>query len=346
MKLSIVVPCYNVAPYLERGLFSLINQTLTDIEIICIDDASTDNTLFVLQQLARADLRIRVFENDKNMGVGYTRNRGMDLATGEFVGFMDPDDWVDSNFFQRLVRVAEKTQTPVVCGRLCVHTMDGKRRIQSCKTGRNSQYFKHHYTAIYLRDFLNRYNLHFPGLCVGEDAVFTASVKVHLPKPIRVVPSVKYHYCRRDDSLDTEIWNEKQLDDFIRALNQIIDMYNMSDGVSRSDYIISVHSYFNSLAGGNAFGKTVNMYDRVAVALCQAFAKLRYPDAVRMNNKSLFLALRANDVAGVAAVLKAQYIRTRTFFLFDVIPVAKVRASAVSRTVYLFGWKVWGSRLS
>ena len=102
-KISVILPCYNVAPWVDRCLFSVTNQSLTDMEIICIDDKSTDNTLEILKLCAKNDLRIRILENDENMGVGYSRNRGIDAAQGEFVGFVDPDDWIDSDFYEKLI---------------------------------------------------------------------------------------------------------------------------------------------------------------------------------------------------------------------------------------------------
>ena len=127
MKLSVIVPCYNVAPYLERGLRSLSNQTLRDFEIICIDDASKDETLEILRVWEKRDLRIRVLTNKKNMGVAASRNRGIANANGEYIGFMDPDDYVDNDFFERLVNTADSHKTQAACGQLCVIEVTGKK---------------------------------------------------------------------------------------------------------------------------------------------------------------------------------------------------------------------------
>lgn len=92
-KISVIIPVYNVEEYLREALDSVINQTLKDIEIICIDDYSTDNSLSVLKEYASKDSRIKVFKQEVNRGQGPARNRALDIAKGEIIMFLDPDDW-------------------------------------------------------------------------------------------------------------------------------------------------------------------------------------------------------------------------------------------------------------
>ena len=107
MKISIIVPVYNVEKYLERCLDSLINQTLKDIEIICINDGSTDNSSEILKEYAKKDSRIIII-NQNNQGISVARNNGMNKAKGKYIGFVDSDDWVDLDFFEKLYKAAEK----------------------------------------------------------------------------------------------------------------------------------------------------------------------------------------------------------------------------------------------
>ena len=101
IKVSIIVPIYNVEKYLKRCLDSLVNQTLNDIEIICINDGSTDDSLDILNEYAKRDERIVVI-NQENSGQSVARNRGIDVAKGEYVGFVDSDDWVSEDYFECL----------------------------------------------------------------------------------------------------------------------------------------------------------------------------------------------------------------------------------------------------
>ena len=101
-KLSIIVPCYKVEKYLPRCLDSLVNQTLEDIEIICINDGSPDNCLKILKEYQKKYKDKIVIIDKKNEGVWRGRKDGIKKATGEFIGFVDSDDYVDVTFAEKL----------------------------------------------------------------------------------------------------------------------------------------------------------------------------------------------------------------------------------------------------
>ena len=105
-KVSIIVPIYNMDQYLNRCLESIINQTYENIEIILINDGSKDNSLEICKNYAKKDNRIMIIDQ-KNSGVSSARNSGLDKATGEYLAFVDPDDWIDLNAIEKMVNFAE-----------------------------------------------------------------------------------------------------------------------------------------------------------------------------------------------------------------------------------------------
>lgn len=114
-KVSVILPVYNVGKYLRQSLDSLINQTLKEIEIICVNDGSTDDSYEILEEYKAKDPRIKVIHKE-NKGTGAARNDGLRLATGECIGFVDPDDWVKPNMFERLYNeIKEKNLDIVMC---------------------------------------------------------------------------------------------------------------------------------------------------------------------------------------------------------------------------------------
>ena len=114
-KVSVILPVYNVGKYLRQSLDSLINQTLKDIEIICVDDGSTDDSYDILEEYKQKDARIKVIHKE-NKGTGAARNDGLRLAEGECIGFVDPDDWVKPNMFERLYGlIKEKNLDIAMC---------------------------------------------------------------------------------------------------------------------------------------------------------------------------------------------------------------------------------------
>ena len=115
VKLSIIVPVFNTEKYLSECLNSLINQTLKSIEIICVDDGSTDNSLSILEKFHSKDERVKIIHQG-NFGVSVARNNGIAMAQGEYIGFVDSDDWVDADFFEKLYNASQKFGAEVVAG--------------------------------------------------------------------------------------------------------------------------------------------------------------------------------------------------------------------------------------
>ncbi len=112
-KISIIMPVYNVEEYLEKSLDSVVGQTYKDLEIICIDDGSQDGTLSILEKYAEKDERI-VLLKQENQGVAVARNRAIDIATGEFMMFVDGDDWLETDACETLISIMEKEEKPDV----------------------------------------------------------------------------------------------------------------------------------------------------------------------------------------------------------------------------------------
>ena len=111
--ISIVVPAHNVAPYITQCINSLLNQTYKPIEVVVVDDCSTDGTGYVLDGLARCDARLRVMHLETNGGVHNARKVGLASAKGRYIGFVDSDDYVASNMFSRLMEALSRTQSDI-----------------------------------------------------------------------------------------------------------------------------------------------------------------------------------------------------------------------------------------
>ena len=97
--ISVIIPCYNVENYVARCLDSVINQTYNNLEIICVNDGSTDNTLAILKDYAKKDSRIKIIDK-KNGGLSSARNAGIEVASYEYVVFLDSDDWIEPNTYE------------------------------------------------------------------------------------------------------------------------------------------------------------------------------------------------------------------------------------------------------
>lgn len=175
-KVSVVVPIYNVEKYLEECLDSLRAQSLKDMEFICVNDGSTDGSLKLLQRYAAADSRIKILDGP-NGGYGKAMNRGLDACTGEYVGIVEPDDYVKATMYEELYRLAKEKDLEVVKADFFRFVTDGngKRNFSyNCLTSREDLYgrvldpkeeldvFKaimNTWSGIYKRSFLEEHHI-------------------------------------------------------------------------------------------------------------------------------------------------------------------------------------------
>jgi len=125
--ISVIIPVYNAAAYLEQCIVSVLQQTLKEIEIIAVNDGSIDNSGEILDRLAKADMRLRVFHRN-NQGVSSARNFGLNNARGRFIGFVDADDWIEPRMMEQMYHAAIHSQSDWVICNVNIHEADGTKR--------------------------------------------------------------------------------------------------------------------------------------------------------------------------------------------------------------------------
>lgn len=209
-KVSIIVPVFNAEKYLERCLVSLVNQTLSDIEIIIVNDGSTDNSLNIAQKFQQKDSRIKII-NQENKKQGAARNNGLKNANGEYVGFVDSDDWVDFGYYEALYNSAKKFDADIsLATNIRVGGRKTKKRLNiqkeevfvdiQDKIDVNQQWKNECPTnKIYLRKMLLNNEIFFPENVFCEDKLFTIKA-VYYANKIVSVPNVNYYYFRNPKS--------------------------------------------------------------------------------------------------------------------------------------------------
>ena len=177
MKVSVIIPVFNQASYLAQCLDSVLAQSLRDIEVVCVDDGSTDGSGAMLDGYAARDPRVKVI-HQANAGAGPARNAGMDAATGEFIAFMDPDDeYPDGDVLADLVRGAEENGVDACGGSLLM--MDGRRLepeftfdADGVMEYSDYQFEYGFYRFVFRREFLRANDVRFPALCRFQDVPF------------------------------------------------------------------------------------------------------------------------------------------------------------------------------
>lgn len=219
-KVSVVIPCYNVEKYLRQCLDSVVNQTLKELEIICVNDGSKDSTLSIIQEYADTDARIRIIDKP-NGGYGESMNRGFDAATGEYLGIIESDDYAELDMFEKLYACAKQHELDVVKSGFFYYYSKPEERnipnpIASWVTSRRTfcpvTGFKSKmemtaffnikptiWSAIYRKDFIRENNIRFhetPGASY-QDASFNFKVWT-CAKRVRLMQECFLHY-RQDN---------------------------------------------------------------------------------------------------------------------------------------------------
>ena len=246
-KVSVIIPVYNVEKYLEMCLNSVCNQTLKDIEIICVNDCSTDNSMDILKNFAEKDNRIKLIDLKQNQDVSHARNVGIKLAQGEYIGFVDSDDTLDLDFYEKLYIKAKETNAQIVKG--VFNTIAGKHSFKTSneKIKSNKMYFFAEFTtAIYNTEFLKCNKLYFnEKLKTWEDPLFSICVtdKAH---NIEFVDSVCYHYYRRLGS-KAHIASLEYVKDWIKASKLFLAVPKCKIDYEIILYDLVLNAFFTSL---------------------------------------------------------------------------------------------------
>ena len=210
IKVSVIIPVFNTEKYISKCLSSLVNQTLDDIEIICVNDGSTDNSLEIIEKIANNDARIKII-NQEHKKQGAARNAGLRIAEGEYIGFVDSDDWIDLNYYEMLYNTAKKYDADIALA-TNVRIGNGKTKkrleITEEKTAETLQekidignQVKNPCPTnkIYRHSMLKDNNIIWPEGVFCEDKLFTIQA-IYYANKIVTVPDVNYYYFRNPNS--------------------------------------------------------------------------------------------------------------------------------------------------
>lgn len=240
-KVSILVPVYNVEKYLHECINSILEQTLSDIEVICIDDGSTDRSGSILDEYAAKDSRIRVF-HIANGGVGHAMNLALDNAVGEYIGIVESDDYISNKMYERLYKTAKETGSDIVKANYdSFRDIEGTRRfimhnlLWTDKSNYNRilnpinepnifLYIMYNWAGIMKREFLLKYGIRHnetPGAAYQDNGVFLQAYT--LADRIYYLRDSFYRY--RKDNPNSSIYNPNLVfsmcDEFVFAENAL-----------------------------------------------------------------------------------------------------------------------------
>jgi glycosyltransferase involved in cell wall biosynthesis len=232
-KISVFIPVYNAEEYLRRCLGSVVNQTLEDIEIICVDDKSTDGSLKILREYEAKDKRFRIIAKEKNGGESVARNTALALAKGEYVGSVDNDDELDLDFFEKLYALAKETGADIAKGKMHEIDYSGKSAVDNSLNEKINfkgklYFWSQWWTAIYRNEMIRENKIEFQNVILGGDLVFLNRAVLAANKVV-ATDCVQYNYFRREDSGDSKELSHEKIASALGIYETIIDNINSSD---------------------------------------------------------------------------------------------------------------------
>lgn len=306
-EVSIIVPVYNVEKYLPKCLDSLLGQTFNDIEIICVDDGSTDGSGEILGVYVQRDSRIKIVTKE-NGGLFSARHEGMKYINGKYVIFVDSDDWVSESLVEKSLEAASDENTDVVVfGAFSVREKDGKT---VCKRGgydyakipekfNRKNIFKYPPTAwskMYRSEFIKRNNIRFQEIKNGEDQLFFIHAMLCANK-IKVVRENLYYYIKSRAGAITAV-NKKT------SLSPVYNVYEIDKLLDA----LCIDEDYKIFILGKYFTKSLTWYTKARediseqfynkVAELQKYLKEKYPHGwwtnFKFNRGMSYFAVKVN----------------------------------------------------
>ena len=328
-KVSIIMPVYDVEKYLEKSLNSLINQTLTDIEIICIDDESPDKCGEILDFYSSIDSRIKVI-HQKNSGQASARNRGLEIARGKYIQFLDSDDTYAPTCCEKMYSVMENCDADFACyGTNVIYEVHEDHKnydesymnlkykgIQKAIPAMARTIDVHCWSKIFKTSFIHDNNISFPEKLHYEDVVFFWSCLIHAKK-IYFYNEKLINYVRREGSFTDEIFNKKSshVFDMIEAWKQIAYTLITKDAIN--DFL----PYFCRMIINN-FHWGMNSFASNDIASKKLFME-KYYDIVKMIINYPIPKEHQEQLNNIIEQKKAIYKLYNNFEYEEVAPIGK-----------------------
>jgi len=232
--ISVIIPTYNCAEYIRRSIDSVLAQNLLDIEIIVVDDASSDETQDILNQYYNSDSRVVKFLHPENKGLGAARNTGIDASKGVYIFFLDADDWLEKGTLVHLISLARKKDLEITACGINKVWPGGRKEIYHsesffCCGGQkalchlvDNQIGSVVWNKLYLRRFIEENYLRFTPYYYHEDVMFTIKA-VYLCQKYFSIHERYYNYFQRNGSIINSKSSRRHIESYSNLYSNIVD---------------------------------------------------------------------------------------------------------------------------
>lgn len=300
-KISIIVPVYKVDKYLNRCVESIVNQTYKDLEIILIDDGSPDSCPVLCDEWAKRDNRIKVIHK-QNAGVSAARNAGIEIATGDYIGFVDSDDYIQPQMFEKLLKnITDNKSQLAVCG---LFKDELQIKADNCQCAASDAalamlfniidypYFEGYvWNKLYDSEIIKVNNLRFDiSLKMSEDTLFNFKYLQYADK-VSILNSSEYHYVYRAMS----VMNNKNLDNDFKMIALIDYFIDHANSQEIKDCVVRwAYKYWVKAVDGYVVYKEGCEYQKHVISLLKKYKAFVLRDKYFSKVEKLFSILICN----------------------------------------------------
>ncbi len=284
-KISVIIPIYNAQEYLQRCLESVVNQTLCDIEIICVDDCSNDASAEIIAAYAKKFPQVIARYLKKNHGESGARNVGIAVARGEYLAFVDNDDELDLNFYEKLYDQAKSNDADISKGQTIEIAYNGNKHVikQLRASDDKLLFINYWWSAIFKRSLIIENNISFSiQHPLGGDLLFLNQA-VMAARNLQLVENVYYYYFRREDSGDSKILSEEKIKSASNIYEMVTDNINAKALVSDAVYNFIFHHFIIGCFYLALKSSDNKMKQHCAKAAVRIFEKSRQKESLHIN---------------------------------------------------------------
>ncbi len=364
--ISIIVPVYNVSRYIERCLLSLIRQTYRDIEIIIVDDCGTDDSIRKAEQLAATDSRLKIIHNTCNQGLAEARNIGMEAVTTEYIAFLDSDDWVAPDFYDKLYRNIVHYQADIAVGNVLYYRKEHyslthewvslwnfKLDKKVAVTPEEKQYNIYAcacWNKLYRTSLFKDNKLLFPKNLLIEDVPITVLTTILANKLVMVDDAILYYRQREDSIMGRAVQNKAPFDIFkiyeytdtllkgFKHIPQLQEYWKILDNYK----IFNIYGWYNTLRNDDSAPEYYSLMKRIFSSInikknpYISEESLKYYNEVLVHGK--LLKKTRHRLFGILSTVKISHFQAYTkITLFNHILLDKIVHSDNNARHYLFG---------
>lgn len=335
-KVSVILPIYNCEKYIERCINSILNQTYQNMQILLIDDGSTDNSGMICDNYSKSDSRI-VVVHKKNEGVSKARNMGLELAEGEYITFVDADDWIENNMIEKMVSILEEKKVDIVRCNFFRNYRDGSEKVNDIDYSEeiydiilNKDAIKNKiitksleaklrtymYLLVFKKKLINE-KLRFESeICLMEDLIFELQLLLKADS-MYMISSPLYHYfqnyegiTKSNKQLELKIESIFKVDDMITNILRKKNLYtNILGKKYTTNNLRMIDTYLLKISQIERLGDSIKIYNEYL----KDKRIIKMINMIDLNEIPIHKRISINLIKHKSAVFLAMYYKTKNF---------------------------------